>query len=187
MPRRRYLFDPPERFVAGTVGRARQPDVLPPGPRRAAGRQHRPREGPGRGPCRSAGRPPRRAREARGSRPPAADRRGRRRHGAPRRADQRGVPGRVADPRLGRRRRADPRRGACAGRGRRGRSTPTKMTTRTRTVPTCCASGSPPRRPLVRRTGARVVASGRPPCPLCGQPLDPQGHICPRRNGHYVN
>jgi uncharacterized repeat protein (TIGR03847 family) len=32
-----------------------------------------------------------------------------------------------------------------------------------------------------------LVASGRPPCPLCGQPLDPQGHICPRRNGHYVN
>jgi uncharacterized repeat protein (TIGR03847 family) len=34
---------------------------------------------------------------------------------------------------------------------------------------------------------ARVVAAGRPPCPLCGAPLDPQGHICPRRNGHYVN
>jgi uncharacterized repeat protein (TIGR03847 family) len=34
---------------------------------------------------------------------------------------------------------------------------------------------------------ATVVASGRLPCPLCGQPLDPQGHICPRRNGHYVN
>jgi uncharacterized repeat protein (TIGR03847 family) len=34
---------------------------------------------------------------------------------------------------------------------------------------------------------SKVVASGRPPCPLCGQPLDPQGHICPRRNGHYVN
>lgn len=34
---------------------------------------------------------------------------------------------------------------------------------------------------------ARVVAGGRPPCPLCGTPLDPQGHICPRRNGHYVN
>ena len=33
----------------------------------------------------------------------------------------------------------------------------------------------------------RVIASGRPPCPLCGQPLDPQGHICPRKNGHYVN
>src|SRR6478609_5318416 len=25
-----------------------------------------------------------------------------------------------------------------------------------------------------------VVAAGRLPCPLCGQPLDPQGHICPR-------
>jgi uncharacterized repeat protein (TIGR03847 family) len=33
----------------------------------------------------------------------------------------------------------------------------------------------------------RVVAAGRPPCPLCGAPLDPLGHICPRRNGHYVN
>ena len=31
-----------------------------------------------------------------------------------------------------------------------------------------------------------VVGSGRPPCPLCGRPLDPQGHICPRRNG-YLN
>ena len=34
---------------------------------------------------------------------------------------------------------------------------------------------------------SRVVAGGRPPCPLCGAPLDPRGHICPRRNGHYVN
>ncbi|HSK51386.1 MAG TPA: DUF3090 family protein [Clostridia bacterium] len=33
----------------------------------------------------------------------------------------------------------------------------------------------------------RVISSGRPPCPLCGQPLDPTGHLCPRRNGHYVN
>lgn len=33
----------------------------------------------------------------------------------------------------------------------------------------------------------QVVAAGRPPCPLCGAPLDPLGHICPRRNGHYVN
>lgn len=32
--------------------------------------------------------------------------------------------------------------------------------------------------------GAEVVASGRPPCQLCGQPLDPQGHACPRLNGH---
>jgi uncharacterized repeat protein (TIGR03847 family) len=34
---------------------------------------------------------------------------------------------------------------------------------------------------------ARVVGAGRPPCPLCGLPLDPTGHICPRRNGHYLN
>ena len=33
----------------------------------------------------------------------------------------------------------------------------------------------------------RLVASGRPPCPLCGLPLDPQGHLCPRRNGHLLN
>jgi uncharacterized repeat protein (TIGR03847 family) len=30
----------------------------------------------------------------------------------------------------------------------------------------------------------RVVAAGRPPCPLCGQPLDPKGHLCPRHNGY---
>jgi uncharacterized repeat protein (TIGR03847 family) len=33
----------------------------------------------------------------------------------------------------------------------------------------------------------RIVAGGRSPCPLCGAPLDPRGHICPRRNGHYLN
>lgn len=30
----------------------------------------------------------------------------------------------------------------------------------------------------------RVVAAGRPPCPFCQQPLEPQGHICPRANGY---
>lgn len=30
----------------------------------------------------------------------------------------------------------------------------------------------------------RVVAAGRPPCPLCGLPLDVNGHICPRQNGY---
>ena len=29
-----------------------------------------------------------------------------------------------------------------------------------------------------------IVAAGRPPCPFCGQPLDPEGHICPRSNGY---
>jgi len=30
----------------------------------------------------------------------------------------------------------------------------------------------------------RLVDAGRPPCPLCGGPLDPRGHDCPRTNGH---
>lgn len=32
--------------------------------------------------------------------------------------------------------------------------------------------------------GAQLVTAGRPPCPLCGYPLDPRGHECPRTNGH---
>ena len=30
----------------------------------------------------------------------------------------------------------------------------------------------------------RVVSAGRPPCPLCDEPLDPDGHICVRTNGY---
>ncbi len=30
----------------------------------------------------------------------------------------------------------------------------------------------------------RVISAGRPPCPLCGLPLDAGGHICPRQNGY---
>jgi uncharacterized repeat protein (TIGR03847 family) len=30
----------------------------------------------------------------------------------------------------------------------------------------------------------QLVAAGRPPCPLCGLPLDANGHVCPRQNGH---
>lgn len=29
-----------------------------------------------------------------------------------------------------------------------------------------------------------LVAAGRPPCPFCGNPLDPEGHVCPRANGY---
>jgi uncharacterized repeat protein (TIGR03847 family) len=32
--------------------------------------------------------------------------------------------------------------------------------------------------------GTSLVSSGRPPCPLCGYPIDPAGHACPRTNGH---
>jgi len=34
------------------------------------------------------------------------------------------------------------------------------------------------------RHGAEVVEAGRPPCPLCGQPVNPEGHMCIRLNGH---
>ncbi|MBY6541236.1 DUF3090 domain-containing protein [Rhodococcus sp. BP-349] len=30
----------------------------------------------------------------------------------------------------------------------------------------------------------RVIAAGRPPCPLCGEPLAPGGHMCVRTNGY---
>jgi uncharacterized repeat protein (TIGR03847 family) len=29
-----------------------------------------------------------------------------------------------------------------------------------------------------------VIRAGRPPCPYCGEPLDPRGHFCVRRNGY---
>ncbi len=32
---------------------------------------------------------------------------------------------------------------------------------------------------------AEVVAAGRRPCPFCGAPIDPAGHVCPRSNGHH--
>jgi uncharacterized repeat protein (TIGR03847 family) len=38
-------------------------------------------------------------------------------------------------------------------------------------------------RSFVRRARA-LVSAGRPPCPFCGGPLDPTGHVCPRANGY---
>ena len=32
--------------------------------------------------------------------------------------------------------------------------------------------------------GTELVEAGRPPCPLCGYPLDARGHVCPRTNGN---
>ncbi len=29
-----------------------------------------------------------------------------------------------------------------------------------------------------------IVAAGRPTCPMCGEPIEPEGHFCPRKNGH---
>jgi uncharacterized repeat protein (TIGR03847 family) len=37
---------------------------------------------------------------------------------------------------------------------------------------------------VLSRKIADVVAGGRQPCPMCGEPMDPAGHACPRSNGH---
>lgn len=34
------------------------------------------------------------------------------------------------------------------------------------------------------RHGAAVAERGRPRCRYCGNPIDPQGHMCPAMNGH---
>ncbi len=34
------------------------------------------------------------------------------------------------------------------------------------------------------RHGAAVAAAGRPRCDLCGNPIGPEGHVCPALNGH---
>jgi uncharacterized repeat protein (TIGR03847 family) len=34
------------------------------------------------------------------------------------------------------------------------------------------------------RWGIEVVARGRPTCPQCGEPINPEGHFCPKKNGH---
>jgi uncharacterized repeat protein (TIGR03847 family) len=31
----------------------------------------------------------------------------------------------------------------------------------------------------------RVISAGRAPCPLCAEPLNADGHICPRQNGYH--
>jgi uncharacterized repeat protein (TIGR03847 family) len=34
------------------------------------------------------------------------------------------------------------------------------------------------------RHGALVASRGRPTCQFCGNPIDPEGHVCPAMNGH---
>lgn len=34
------------------------------------------------------------------------------------------------------------------------------------------------------RWGMEVAARVRPTCPQCGEPMDPEGHFCPKKNGH---
>lgn len=42
----------------------------------------------------------------------------------------------------------------------------------------------PPQARAFARRCETVVSAGRPACPFCGGPLDPEGHICPRANGY---
>jgi uncharacterized repeat protein (TIGR03847 family) len=39
-----------------------------------------------------------------------------------------------------------------------------------------------PARAFVQRAGL-VIEAGRPDCPFCGSPIDPEGHLCVRANG----
>jgi uncharacterized repeat protein (TIGR03847 family) len=32
--------------------------------------------------------------------------------------------------------------------------------------------------------GLEVTGRGRPLCPQCGEPMEPEGHFCPKKNGH---
>ena len=32
--------------------------------------------------------------------------------------------------------------------------------------------------------GAELVTKGRPRCPQCGEPMNPEGHLCLKKNGH---
>lgn len=41
----------------------------------------------------------------------------------------------------------------------------------------------PMARAFATRAG-QVVSAGRAQCPFCGGPIDPQGHLCPRANGY---
>ena len=34
------------------------------------------------------------------------------------------------------------------------------------------------------RWGMEIASHGRPLCPQCGEPMDPEGHFCPKKNGH---
>ena len=72
------------------------------------------------------------------------------------------------------------------GCGGGGAATPTTEPTATREpVPTFTPSAAPEETRAFIERARRVVAAGRPRCPLCGQPLNPTGHICPRHNGYH--
>lgn len=44
---------------------------------------------------------------------------------------------------------------------------------------------SPPQAQAFADRAEKVVSAGRPPCPLCAEALDPEGHVCVRLNGYH--
>ena len=167
--------------------RTRQSHLLPAGARRLARDLGRPREGPGRRLDPAPGRAARRAR--------AAGHRGRRHARGVRRRTRRRSTSRSTRPSgPGRCRSAGtPPTTSCSSRpaSRPG----TKEDDDEEEVDDDADEGPDLMRVRITALAARafvgralrVLAAGRPPCPLCGQPLDPQGHLCPRRNGHRLN
>ena len=99
-----------------------------------------------------------------------------------RRADQRGLPGRHAWHWPGtpkpRRWSSRPRRPSRRTRTRSRRAAPLDEPAVLRVQISPGAARAFTKRALA------LVAAGRPPCPLCGQPLDAEGHICVRLNGY---
>ena len=68
----------------------------------------------------------------------------------------------------------------------RRRSTSRSCSTTPRRARTRCGSSSRPAQAKAFADRAeRVVSAGRPPCPLCAEPLDPEGHVCVRLNGYH--
>ena len=37
------------------------------------------------------------------------------------------------------------------------------------------------------KRAVELMKAGRPICPMCSQPKDPGGHVCPRSNGHVAH
>jgi uncharacterized repeat protein (TIGR03847 family) len=63
-----------------------------------------------------------------------------------------------------------------------GADEPAGAETEQRSVLRVTMSGSSAR--AFAKRALALVAAGRPPCPFCANPLDPEGHICPRANGY---
>jgi len=50
--------------------------------------------------------------------------------------------------------------------------------------PTFACQASPAQCRGFAERAEEVISAGRPVCFLCGAPIDPEGHVCPRANGH---